>query len=134
MVARVLNTIEVPESNTAASYSVRLGKIAENWQIGGKISYIVTDNAPNIVKAVRDFLQWKHLLCFAHTLNLVYKDSIKETTEVHCLFAKCRDLVSLFHRSSKATGVLQLQCNLLFTESCKSRYPYSLELDFINDK
>ena len=51
----------------------------------------------------------------------MYKDSVKETTEVHCLFAKCRDLVSLFHRSSKATGVLQLQCNLLFTESCNSR-------------
>ena len=56
MVARVLNTIEVPESNTAASLLVRLGKISENWQIDGKISFIVTDNATNIVKAVRDFL------------------------------------------------------------------------------
>ena len=34
VVARVLNTIEVPESNTAASLSVRLGNIAKNWRIG----------------------------------------------------------------------------------------------------
>ena len=66
---------------------------------------MVTDNANNIVAAVR-LNGWKHLPCFAHTLNLVVQDSLKADTELAEIQKKCRDIVSYFHRSSKATDKL----------------------------
>lgn len=88
MIARVLNTVEVPESHTAINLASRLRQIVDDWQITGKISCIVTDNASNIIKAVLEHLDWRHIPCFAHTLNLVYKDSISEVAQLEVLITK----------------------------------------------
>ena len=44
--------------------------------------------------------------CFAHTLNLVVEDSLKVDPQLSEIQKKCRDIVSYFHRSSKATDKL----------------------------
>ena len=46
---------------------------------------------------------WKHLPCFAHTLNLVVQDSIKADVQISSIKEKCKKIVSYFHHSSKAT-------------------------------
>ena len=43
MVARVLNTFEAPQSNTAENLANTLTNITDEWQISCKISCIVTD-------------------------------------------------------------------------------------------
>lgn len=40
-----------------------------------KVDTLVTDNAANAVAAVQ-LNGWKHISCFAHTLNFVMQDSL----------------------------------------------------------
>ena len=67
---------------------------------------VVTDNAANCVADIR-LLGWRHLPCFAHTLNLTVQESIKSDNVVVQLQRKCRDIVSYFHRSVEATQKLK---------------------------
>ena len=59
---------------------------------------ILSDNVTNIVAAIR-FTGWKHLPCFAHTLNLIVQDSLKE---IRCIQDKVKGIVEYFHRSTVA--------------------------------
>lgn len=45
---------------------------------------------------------WRHLPYFAHTLNLVVKDSLKAVPEVVQVLEKCSALVPFFHHGTKA--------------------------------
>lgn len=47
-----------------------------SWVISNKVSIIITDNAPNITKAVKVEMKKKHFGCFAHKLNLCVKNSL----------------------------------------------------------
>ena len=101
----VLDTLHVDVSHTAENLAAELVRITDDWRITEKVVCAVTDNASNIVAAIR-LNGWKHLPCFAHTLNLVVQDSIKADTVLAGIQKKCRDIVSYFHRSSKATDKL----------------------------
>ncbi len=101
----VLDTLCVSDSHTAEVLATELMKITEEWGITRKVVCVITDNASNIVAAVR-LNGWKHLPCFAHTLNLVVQNSLDGDTQLAGIQKKCRDLVSYFHRSSKATDKL----------------------------
>ncbi|XP_075891661.1 uncharacterized protein LOC142894282 [Nelusetta ayraudi] len=50
---------------------------------------------------------WRHQPCFAHTLNLIVKDSLKSVPEVVKLLEKCTAIVSFFHHSTQATEKLR---------------------------
>nr|XP_054590948.1 uncharacterized protein LOC129154767 [Nothobranchius furzeri] len=50
---------------------------------------------------------WRHHPCFAHTLNLIVKASLKAVPEVVQVLEKCSAIVSYFHHSSKATEKLR---------------------------
>ncbi|KAK7149159.1 hypothetical protein R3I94_008690 [Phoxinus phoxinus] len=67
---------------------------------------VVTDNGANMVAAVHK-AGWRHYPCFAHTLNLVVKDSLKAVPEVVQILGKCSTIVSFFHHSTKATEKLR---------------------------
>ena len=101
----VLDTLHVNQSHTAEVLSTELISITDRWKITHKIVCAITDNANNIVAAVRPN-GWKHLPCFAHTLNLVVQDSLKADKDLSEIQKKCRNIVSYFHRSSKATDKL----------------------------
>ncbi len=49
----------------------------------------------------------RHTPCFAHTLNLVVQDSIKNTEDVQKLKEKIKTTVNFFHHSVKASGKLK---------------------------
>ena len=76
--------------------------MTNEWEITDKIVCVVTDN---IVAAVR-LNGWKHMPCFAHTLNLIVQDSINGDSQLTGIQKKCRNILSYFHRSSKATNKL----------------------------
>lgn len=75
-----------------------------------KINFVVTDNGPNITKAIRD-IGWKHYGCYAHSLSLIVQDTLKslETGETPCPQKKN---VRHFKTSSTAqTKLLKAQTN-----------------------
>lgn len=100
---------ELCESHTAAYIESQLTEILATWEINtNKIVAVVTDNAPNIVKAVSDtFGISKHVPCFSHTTNLLCDNSIKHTKGLNDLIEKVRSIVVYFKRSVKATDILR---------------------------
>lgn len=103
--SRVLDTVNVDKDHTAENPAGELNRIATEWEIGSKISCITTDNASNIVAAA-NLLRWRHLPCFAHTLNLIVQDSLQADSEVSRLQEKCKEITTAFRRSTKATEKL----------------------------
>lgn len=62
----------------------------------------MTDNGANMVAAVRK-AEWRQHPCFAHTLNLIAKDSLKTVPEVVKVLEKCNAIISFFHHLTQAT-------------------------------
>ena len=101
----VLETCQIKESNTAENIGATLVDIANRWSISEKVICVITDNANNIVAAVRHN-RWSHLSCFTHTLNLIVSNSLQEVPEVRLLLQCCKNIVSYFHKSCKTTDKL----------------------------
>lgn len=102
----VLETHTFQEQHTADNISLALKRITEEWGITNKVVAVVTDNGANMVAAVRK-AGWRHHPCFAHTLNLIVKDSLKTVPEVVNVLEKCSAIVSFFHHSTQATQKLR---------------------------
>ena len=89
----VLETLKFNLNHTAEHIADALLKVAENWDISSKVVAIVTDNASNIVAAVK-ITDWTHVPCFAHTLNLVVSEAIKSYENVSDLKKRCKRIVT----------------------------------------
>lgn len=111
--SRVLNTFYFPGSHDATAVYSQLKKIAEIWGISKKIVAVVSDNASVMRNAVQlshteeGGGKWIWIPCFAHTLNLLVKDSFKGNLEVNSLIKNCREIVTLFKQSAKAMSYLK---------------------------
>lgn len=57
--------------HTADNIAAELEVLVDKYGLKNKVNFMVTDNAANIVKAVKEKLGWKHFGCYAHSLNLV---------------------------------------------------------------
>uniref|UniRef100_A0AAQ5Y0H8 BED-type domain-containing protein n=1 Tax=Amphiprion ocellaris TaxID=80972 RepID=A0AAQ5Y0H8_AMPOC len=101
-----LAAIHVAVQHTADNISELLVTITDDWDITSKVQTVVTDSGANMVSAVRK-TYWKHIPCFAHTLNLIVKDSIKADTSLESILEKCGAIVRFFHHSTKATDKLK---------------------------
>ena len=97
----VLQTCEISERNTAKNIASELQKCAHEW--GLERPPVVSDNAANILKAVR-LLGWRSIPCLPHTINLTAKSGLCVQQVSHIL-AKSRDLVSYFKRYDYGTTV-----------------------------
>ncbi|XP_039310198.1 E3 SUMO-protein ligase ZBED1 [Solenopsis invicta] len=92
--------------HTAKDIACHIQTILDHWTITkNKIVCITTDNGSD-VKAACTILQIRNLPCYAHTLNLVIKDAIKENKDFDAIVKKCSDIVTFFKRSNKAMKVL----------------------------
>ena len=103
----ILCTHRVTGSHNAVKIASELQNIASKWKITEKISCIVTDNAANMVAAVRA-TPWKHIPCMAHTLNLIVQESLNKDRCLVDLRAKCRHIVTFFRHSVQAYDKLKL--------------------------
>ena len=114
----VLETVHVDEAHTADNLASILTRITDEWNITDKVCCVTTDNAANIVAAVK-LIKWNHLPCFAHTINLIVSNSLDEVPEVASLIQSCKNIVSFFHKSTKATDKLKIIQNRLNIEQHK---------------
>ena len=102
----ILETFNLCVSHTAENIAAELKRIADEWMIADKVVALVTDNAANVVAAAR-ITGWKHIPCFAHTLNLIVQAAISADTVLADLKKKCKDIVTFFHHSAKASDKLR---------------------------
>lgn len=87
-------------NHNAENISKTLKAVLEEWGVMGKVACIVTDNDSTMIKAC-DLLQKRHLPCFAHTLNLVVQDCLKENN-LREILSKCKRIVTFFKSSTVA--------------------------------
>ncbi|XP_065911269.1 E3 SUMO-protein ligase ZBED1-like [Dysidea avara] len=100
---------ELPVSHNAENLAAALEKVLEECGLlHNNVVSVTTDNAANIDNAVCDVLSWPHLGCFGHTLNLAVKAGLK-IGQVKGAVARCSRLVTYFHKSSRATYLLEVK-------------------------
>jgi hypothetical protein len=88
--------------HTAVEMSFLLKEQVNKWGLDNKITMIVSDNAANIVAAVR-LCQWRHFPCFAHSINLIVQSGLEA---VKLILNKVKAIVEYFKRSPYALSRL----------------------------
>lgn len=101
----VLETARITDSHTGENIAEELTRICNKWNILDKLCSVVADNASNMISAIKRMKQ-RYIPCFAHTLNLVVQDSLKNTEEVQAIKEKVKNIVTFFHHSVKASDKL----------------------------
>jgi len=76
-----------------------------------KVIAATTDNGTNVIKAI-ELLEYFHMPCVGHTLNLAVKKCF-ELNQVARALARVHKLVGHFHRSTKAMSKLREKQQLL---------------------
>ncbi|RXN08539.1 zinc finger BED domain-containing 1-like protein [Labeo rohita] len=77
----LLDVHRFPQRHTADEIAAALHEIFRDFNIENKVGCVVTDNAANMVAAVKK-LVLRHMPCFAHTLNLIVKDGLSAVAEL----------------------------------------------------
>ena len=102
----LLETAEFTTNHTADNLAISLQDLLARWKLPMTcLSGATTDNARNIVLAL-DNLDWPHIGCFAHTLQLGVQKAM-EVPEIARALGRAKRLVSHFHHSVKSTNVLR---------------------------
>ncbi|CAI6371950.1 unnamed protein product [Macrosiphum euphorbiae] len=99
----LLSCFMYSESHTSDNLKNELLRVIKEWGLEHRVSACTSDNAPNITKAI-DLCKWRHVRCFAHSLNLAVQNAIKEIQEVK---EKVSGIVRHFKKSSTAAGKLK---------------------------
>lgn len=99
----LLDCFEFTERHTADNLADNLLRIAREWNITDKIVACVSDNAHNITLAIHK-TSWKHLPCFAHTINLIVRGGLHV---IQNTLNKVKAIVEYMHRSTVAAEKLK---------------------------
>lgn len=91
------------ERHTAEMLSTNIRQELTKWEVSQKVCAAVTDNAANITAAIR-ILNWRHIPCFAHSLNLIVQKGLHEINESR---NKAKSVVEFFKRSPTAMAKLE---------------------------
>lgn len=83
-------------------------EVLKEWAIPKEhVIMVVSDHAPNMVKAVVDtFTEDKHIGCVAHAVNLVAKKACESVKGLPDLFDKVKWIVAFFRRSTTTSDSL----------------------------
>jgi hypothetical protein len=85
--------------HTSENITKRLLDVVADFDISLKVICVVSDNAANVTKAIRD-AHMKDIPCFTHTLNLCIRDALLAMTAFEPLRKKIADLATFLHRSN----------------------------------
>lgn len=92
--SRLISCINYNENCISQELSDFLMATVKKWNIKNKISVVVTDNAPNIVGAIK-LNNWRHISCFAHVLNIGIQHGLKKLKPI---INKIKSIVEFFNK------------------------------------
>lgn len=92
----LLSCRNLPDRHTSPNLKNSLEETMDEWKIYQKVEAIISDNAANILGAVR-LGGWKYVSCFTHSLNLVVQNATKEMKNI---LDEEKKIVEYFHRSA----------------------------------
>ena len=114
LASHFLQTQPIYEQHTSANLAEGLKGTVLEWKLErpGTTIPVTTDNARNIVNAVKEAGLGPQIGCFPHTINLA---SQKATglNQVSRVLGRVRRIVSFFHRSSTAAHILESKQEML---------------------
>lgn len=96
------------EIHTGENISDNLYQALNEWNITKQVKMFVTDNARNIVNAIRNIQHVDHFPCMAHSLQLVLCDALFEQSAVKDMVSISRKIVGHFSHSTNAMKKLQI--------------------------
>lgn len=99
LMSKVLDTSAVGGSHSAEAIAGFLSGVKTRWQLPEILA--VSDNASVEVKTF-NLLGWPRIGCFGHLLNLIVRKFL-EQSRTRNIIARCRNLVTFFHKSPQAT-------------------------------
>ena len=114
----------MPEDHTADHLAQALESTLETWDLKKEQMVITTDNGANI-KAVKTNLQWGHMSCFGHSLNLAVTNAIKDDARLSRALGVCRKIVSSFSSSWKKKRDLKAS-QIASALSCSCKYDHTI--------
>jgi len=98
----LLSCAKFPMRHTSDNIKDHLQNIVRQWGLENKIAECTTDNDANITSVIH-LCQWRHVSCFAHSLNLIVQSSLEEIKETR---VKVKSIDEYFKRSTLATEKL----------------------------
>ena len=103
----------------------------ESWNISQEHTYLViSDNANNMVKAIRD-ASLVHLACFAHSVQLVVKEELLSKRAIADINAIHKSIVGHFYQLSVASHSLnRIQESLSIHASAQVEERYNHQVEF----
>ncbi|KAH7958664.1 hypothetical protein HPB49_004079 [Dermacentor silvarum] len=125
----------MPERHTGENITQRMQDVISGWKLDGKVTAVVTDNAPNginAVNALEGILETNDVTCSAHSLHLSIKKALSKK-EIKELCQKSGRLVAHFRHSTIASDELSRRQELLglpterLTQSCPTRWSSTYE-------
>ncbi|XP_070385732.1 E3 SUMO-protein ligase ZBED1-like [Dermacentor albipictus] len=128
--AFTLATEEMQERHTGENITQRMQEVISAWNLDGKVTAVVTDNASNginAVNALQGILEPNDVTCSAHSLHLSIKKALANT-EINDLCQKSGRLVAHFRHSTVASDELSRRQQLLglpterLMQSCPTRW------------
>lgn len=125
-----LGVFELDESHTSEYIAAKLISIFDEWGLKKELLHsAVTDGATNMVKAIDiAFGKNKHIVCFAHLLNLVAFWSIEAIPEIKLLIDKVKRVVTWFKHSVRASDELRAESCLKLIQSVETRWNSTYEM------
>ena len=101
----ILSCTEFNERHTAVNTSDKLTSLLQGWDISDKIVCVLRDNASAQLKALQ-IANLPHEGCFAHSLNLIVKETLLGSHVYQDIVKAARNIVKYFHHSVNASEIL----------------------------
>ena len=96
-------------------------KIIINWNISNKVTFITTDNAASIVKAVRllggEFVGIERISCASHTLQLVIGKALTCNVQIQIFILRVKRLVHFFSSPKQLEHLIAAQEQLNYPKT-----------------